>query len=104
MSLLCDNCGITAVDVFETRERFKVWRCKSCGNTKAWCPACDQGWIHAHLLTDNGLVVLKCDECDATWMSVSDINKSEPLNFSVFCRRGGLNLPVGAKKLDIFNW
>ena len=68
MTVRCETCCTPTVRALpSTPGAPATHRCTRCGEVRAWCPRCDQGWVRHLRAASDHLDVYVCDECDAAW-------------------------------------
>jgi hypothetical protein len=55
------------------------------------CPRCEQGDIAKAQIKKTGKDIFVCQECEATWLTLSDIGKSPFVDFGTYMEKIGLS-------------
>jgi len=85
----CELCGTPTVHkVGESTSGVEEWRCTTCGDFKRWCAGCNQGWIRRFRIRGTDTALYSCDECEAAWCSLAEIQGRESDRRSVLRRLG----------------
>src|SRR5688572_8844376 len=89
--LQCPHCKTMTIERRpEIQVSYEQWICTGCGELKSLCPGCNQGWVnHVSIKADRD-ELYACDECETTWLQLSDIGKVTPQNFVDIMRGKGL--------------
>lgn len=57
---------------------------------KFWCPVCDQGWVLAASVKQDGTRIWVREECEVTWLGAERPSRDADDTFSTFMESKGL--------------